>query len=473
MASQGAIKGLAREYFPSFLRQRAKAERLNSWGAGKVPVGEGIFVPRHQVNSEEHLDLADLSHTPWLPLVTRSLVQQCFLDGVRRAGQPVDQPNLEVYNLWQRNRMDSRQISLYTASLNHGYAYGVSTPGVDPLTGLRSVDKRTYSALKASAFYDEDDDEWPRLFIVATPFATDDGLGGWNVELWDESDRHWLTCSGDGGDERDWTWISSESHGSAVCPVVIFPATLDLDGNAVSEIEPLIPLARRIDQDTMDRLVVQRFASWKVRYIAGLSKPASKQDQVAEALRLKVEDLLISDNPNTKFGTLDATDLKGFIDAHAADLRDMSAVSQTPPHHMLGLSSNLQAEALAAAEAGLNRNAFTHRTIWGESHEQWFRLDAHLLGNRAEAGAYDMQARWRDQESRSLEQAAQALSMMATNLKVPVEMLWERIPGWTDYDTERAKELVQAGAIDQLLDEIIGQTAPNGVTLGENEQQAA
>lgn len=458
MASQGTIKGLARDYFPSFLRQREKAERLDAWGTGRVPSGEGVYVPSHQENSEEHIDLSKLAHTPWLSLVTRSQVQQCFLDGVRRAGQPVDQANLQVYDLWQRNGMDARQISLYTASLNHGYAFGLSVPATDPLTGLRTVQKRTVSALTGAAFYDEDDDEWPLFFIKAKQFATDDGRGGWNVQLWDETKIHYLTAAGEGLRDEDWTYITSELHGSQVCPVVMFPAHLDLDGNAISEIEAYIPLARRIDQDTMDRIVVQRFGAWKVRYIAGLTKPGSKQDQVAEAMRLKIEDLLISDNPNTKFGTLDATDLKGFIDAHGADLRDLSAVSQTPPHHMLGLSSNLQAEALAAAEAGLNRNSFTHRTIWGEQHEKWFRLDASLVGNAVEAAAYDMQARWRDQESRSLEQAAQALGQIATTLSVPVEMLWERIPGWTDYDTQRAKQLVESGAVDQLINELLGQT---------------
>jgi hypothetical protein len=46
-------------------------------------------------------------------------------------------------------------------------------------------------------------------------------------------------------------------------------------------------------------------------------------------------------------------------------------------------------------------------------------------------------------------------------------MLWERIPGWTDTDVQRAKELVETGALDQLLRELFDEAeqtkaAPSG-----------
>jgi hypothetical protein len=236
---------------------------------------------------------------------------------------------------------------------------------------------------------------------------------------------------------------------------VRYAPNLDIEGRANSDLQGLLPLLARIDQDTFDRLIVQRFGAWKIRWIAGMVKPADGTTAEAQKIKLRMESLLISETNETKFGTLDATDLAGFIAARDADLRDLSALSQTPPHHMLGLSSNLQAESLAAAEAGLQRKSREHRISFGESHEQLFRLDAHLRGDEKEARAYEMQARWRDTESRSLEQAAMALGMLATNLKVPVEMLWERVPGWTDTDVERAKKLVASGSsIDKLLAEI-------------------
>lgn len=122
------------------------------------------------------------------------------------------------------------------------------------------------------------------------------------------------------------------------------------------------------------------------------------------------------------------------------------------------MSANLQAEALAAAEAGLLRKAGDFRTICGESHEKMLRLTALSDGNKEEASAVDLEVKWRDTESRSLVQTVNALSLAATGLKIPVEMLWQRLPGWTDQMTEQAKDLIESGdMIDMVLAELQAQ----------------
>jgi hypothetical protein len=278
-----------------------------------------------------------------------------------------------------------------------------------------------------------------------------------------------MSCQGNGEAPEQWTYIQSEPHGLPVPPVARCVNRIDLDGRATGEIEPVLPLLRRVDQDSFDRLIVQRFGAWKIRYIAGMVKPDSDTEARMQALRLKVEDLLISPDHETKFGTLEATDLKGFIEAHDADLRVLAAITQTPPHHLLGLSSNLQAEALAAAESGLQRKSHDFKMNAGEFHEQMFRMAAWISGNMDEARATDMQVRWRDTESRSMSQAADALGKLALSLKVPVEMLWERIPGWTDSDTERAKDMIEDGSIEALLAKFAPEDPADAKDEGETD----
>jgi hypothetical protein len=50
---------------------------------------------------------------------------------------------------------------------------------------------------------------------------------------------------------------------------------------------------------------------------------------------------------------------------------------------------------------------------------------------------------------------------MQQMLGIPAEMLWQRIPGWTDQDQARAVELVQSGdSLDKLMVTLNKQTPP-------------
>lgn len=464
-----SVLTLAHRNFPSFLRQRLHVERLDSWHRGEVPEGEGVFRPNTAERGGEYDELREKAHTPWLSLVTTSAAQAMYVDGVRRGGTT---DLLNSWDAWQENSWDARQGPLYRATMAHGLAYAVALPARARFGGGLTAHMRPVSARSMAAFYDDDDDDdYPTIALRAEKYKNGDEYGivteeGWTVRLYDETAIYYLSCRGDGQDRDDWTYITHEEHDLGVTPVVRYANTLDLDGRATGEVEPLIPLARRIDQDTFDRLIVQRFGAWKVRYIAGMAKPSTAEAEAIQKMRLRVEDILISTNKDTKFGTLDETQLEGFIRARDADIRDFAAISQTPPHYLLGSLVNLSAEALAAAEASLMRKIAERRVSFGESHERLFRLAAYIRGDAAEARAFDMEVRWRDMESRSLAQAADALGKLVTMVGVPPEMAMERIPGWTDTDVARAKELLESGTMDSLfeqLDRSVGQGEPPGV----------
>lgn len=468
-----SVIGMCVDGMPSFLRQRQHTRMLDYWIRGEQgtqtdnPDATRIFTPNPYQQTEEHIDLSERSYTPWAGLVVATLAQTMFLEGVRMPGQ---QENLQAWEGWQRNGWDATQGQLYRSALSHGIAFASSLPGNDRLTAEAMPRMRAHSANRMAAFYDDEDEEFPTFALLCKPWRdATNGDWGWTVEFFDETATYYLSCRGDGIEPKDWTPISFSEHGLGVTPIVRYTNLLDLDGRATGEIEPVIPVLRRIDQDTYDRLIVQRYGAWKVRYITGLVKPKDMTDEQYRQglLKLKLGDFLTAVDKDTKFGTLEETQLEGFIKARDADLRDLAAVTQQPPHSMRGDVPQLQPESLAAINASLHARSLERRTSFGESHERLFRLNAVIMGNPTEARAWDMQVRWRDMESRSLSQTADALGKIATQLKVPVEMLWERIDGWTDSDTERAKQLVQDGTIDQLIAEF----ESNG--LLQPEQQSA
>jgi len=460
MMSVSAVKGLCVEFFPDFLEQRKKVIILDKWMAGKQydltneeDLTGRVYIPEGA--TQELQNLAKLAPNNFASLLVTELVQTAYVEGVRLPGS---EDNMEAWDVWQANRWDAKQIALHRAAIGHGLAFGVAMPAVNRLTGAKTVLMRGVSAKRMAAWYDDDDDEWPLHAIEAQPVVdsrTGGHAGDWTVRVYDEEAVYYLSCKNNGREEKDWTFESAEFHGSPVPPVVRYPNTLDLDGVATGVIEPVLPMLRRVDQTTYDRTIVQRFGAWKVRWIAGLAKPSDEMQANMQALELSMMDILVSSNKDTKFGTLDSSSTADFISGGDTDLRYLAAITQTPPHHLLGLSDNLQAEALETAEKGLQRKSQDFKTLAGENHEQMFRLVAMIMGNTKEANATGMKVRWRDTESRSLVQTANALTLLATGLGIPSQMLWEKLPGWDDADSERAKRLIESGdSIDQLLQEI-------------------
>jgi len=468
-----SVVEMAVTYMPAWLRQRAKAKRLDVWARGEQERDE-LYIPPGVERGGEYDDIAERARSPWMYLVITSVLQTMFVEGVRMPGSS---DNLQSWAAWQQNDFDEKQVGLYRSMLGQGVAYVEALPGKDSFTGDARVIWTPRSAVSMAAFFQDDDPEWPTLAIHGVEQRSLNAFNmvedGFAIRLIDDQAVHYLACRGEGLEAADWTYLEYREHNAGVCPVIEYPCMTDLDGRAMSEIEPLIPLARRIDQNVFDRLIVQRYGAWKVRYITGLVRPQGMTEQQYQAAiaQMKIGDFLVSPSTDTKFGQLDEMDLKKLLEAGDSDLRTLSAISQTPPHHMLGLSSNLQAESLAAAEAGLQRRSFDRRVVVDTRHERLMRLTAKYEGNREEMRAFDMQVRWKDMESRSLSQAADALGKLATQVGVPTEMLFEKIPGWTDSDVHRAMQLVESQAVDKLLAELATIAQQNGATGTQMAQQ--
>lgn len=459
MDQAGTLQWIRAEGWPALMAERERLDRIDRWLRWDH---DKPHAP--QQTTREYRDLASRAQAPWGRRVVGAVTDQLYVEGYRGRGQGDD---ALPWSWWQANRLDGRQIAVHEAAVAYGLAYATVLPGEDylgePMPVIRGVSPR-----QMIAFYEDPaNDDWP-AYALRIEGAKVDGKLGWSIRLYDDESVHYLQAKADGS---GLTWIEKRAHGLNVCPVVRFANRLDLEGRADGEVEPFIPLLGRIDQTAFDRLVVQRFASWKVRTVTGMAPPETLEGETEAAWeqrvqqRLKVWDILVAKDENTKFGTLDETPLDGFINAHDADVRALAAVSQTPVHELIGQMANLSAEALAAAESSLTRKIEARRHTIGESWEQTLRLAAHVMGDRDGARDFEAQVAWKDMESRSLAQAADALGKIAEMLQVPVEMLWEKIPGFTQQDVDRAKELrSQPDAMGLLAQALTGGLEPTQPT---------
>src|SRR5699024_11115159 len=159
----------------------------------------------------------------------------------------------------------------------------------------------------------------------------------------------------------------------------------------------------------------------------------------AEAAQLKAGDFLSSEDPNAKFGKIEASSMADHNAVHESDLRDLSAVSQTPPYMIAGLSQSMRPEALGAISSGYHDKIESYKAPFGESIEQCFRLASHIDPSVGEVGEF-AEVRWQAMRPYSLTQVADALGKLAQQLEIPFDMLFEQVPFFTDEDVKRAVE---------------------------------
>ncbi|BCJ41665.1 chromosome partitioning protein ParA [Actinoplanes ianthinogenes] len=380
---------------------------------------------------QEYKKLADKAITNWLPLISDTYVKGLFVDGYRPARSTT---NSAAWKHWQANRMDARQSIIHRSTLEYGVGYALVLPGT-PSPLIRPV-----HAMRAVAFYEDDDDEWARHALRYKGTATD---GAKLYELFTATAVHTIAVSRDASKP---VLRGTDEHNLGYVPLVRYRERLE---GSVGIIRPLIVLQDRINEAVFSLLVALQFASFRQRWATGLAIPLEEEKTLpdgsenpnygkpVEPFEAAVDRLWVTDSPEAKFGDFAQTEVGGHLETYGSGVRSLAAIAQLSPHVLLGDLVNLSADALAAAEAATQRKIGEYETTFGEAHEQLLRLAAHAANDSAGAQDTAAQVRWRDTEARSLAAAVDALGKMVQMLGVPAEGAWERIPGVTDQDIER------------------------------------
>lgn len=392
--------------------------------------------------------LSRFSRVNLLKYIVNARVQNMYIDGFRTPTSPND---LDVWQVWQANKMDARQIGVNRAALSFGTSYVTALPGTrggEPMPVLRG-----YSPRQLTAAYG-DSDEWPLFALVRNTDGT--------YRLFDETSVYGITIEGNSTDGKI-TVEQPKAHdvvwdGKPVCPVVRFRETDDLDDPGRGIVEPYFPLQDQVNITTFGLQVAQHYGAFRQRWIIGWLAENETAALRASASRF----MSFEDSPNDiSIGEFQQTELRGYIDSREATIRHLATVSQTPVHELLGQFINLSAEALEAARASAAAGVEENRIVGGESYEQLLNLAAVMIGVEPDPAASVV---WRDTRVRSLREAAEALGLLVEKLGVPPRALWERIPGIPQHEIERWQVMAEAGdsigALNAMLDRQASGAAP-------------
>lgn len=459
MLGTGELKELVNDQLlPEYQSERRRLDRIYRWYRWDP---EDIRLPNKA--TREHRNLRDMSKAPWLNLVVTSTAQCMYVDGYRSAIDPITSENDNPeefmtkgpYGLWLANQWDSRQIALHRAMLAFGYTYATCLPGED-FRGKDMPIMRGVSPRKMVALYDDPaEDDWPE---IAMRVMYKRGSIH-NVKVYDDEYIYDIMLDGSTRPGvAPFSLVGAERHGAGVVPVVRYCKELDLDGCTKGEVEPYIDLARRINKTSFDRMLIQHYNSWKIRWISGLATPDNEERANRQTMKLSMSDFLVAEDHETKFGALPETGLTGINASHREDVETLAAVSQTPTHELTGQMVNLSAEALAAAKASQMNKVYECSKDAGRSHVQLLKLGC-SYEPELEKYIDDVTGRvtWQDTSIRSLAAAVDALGKAAQMLQVPVEALWGRIPGVEKADVLEWIELAKAKAEEQAKLNPLGQ----------------
>lgn len=374
------------------------------------------WMPEHA--DTEYKDLLAKARSPWLLFVRDCIAQGTVIDGYT---------DENVWSkAWQANGMDARQGPLNREVIGLGYGYLMDLPAEGG-----GVVMRPLSALQTYGVRADPWDDSPQYVLHRV-----------NDKRWyffDEENQYIIT-----GTPQRIEKLEVVEHGMGLNPVTMIANEFALDGFPKSSIEPGIPVYKRIVDATFTLQMVQRYGAFPQKNQSG-GKIATDADGNA-MIRPSVDSLLHSNDPDTRWGSFPASDIKQVADAVDTHIKHLSAVCQVPPHYLLGAIVNMSAEGIAAAESGYFRNIRDHQVVMGEGYELSLRKAAGILGEQAAANDTSSQVHWADTSTRSLSQISDAVVKLQT-VGAPVEMLFAMIPGWTKTDALEAADYVRRNGI--------------------------
>ncbi|OMC55381.1 hypothetical protein A5747_13390 [Mycobacterium sp. IS-836] len=434
-----------------FEKQRQRLEYIHAWSRN---INKPEFlVPAHA--SKEKRALMNLAKTPWLALVVEAFTQTLLVDGYRTQGSTGNVAG--PWETWNANRMHARQMSIHRAALRYGFAFGRALPGEEE--GAKAV-LRGLSPMRCFGLYeDQVADDYPVYALEILP-------NGSTVRFYNDHEYYDIPMSKLGMFPENAP-ITTTEHNIGVTPIVRYVNTIDLDGIIKGEVEDLISVASCLDKTKFDRLLIQHFNSWRVRWATGLDNTDSDVSQDKFLQQLSQSETLVSTSVESRFGTLDATPMGDIIQAYERDLSDLEDSAQLPPNWSGG-ASNVGPDALEQMRANTRNKIAARQVTFGDGHNTLLRLGARIEGDEAAANDYHASVTWIDADVRSLGQLVDAWGKAHALLGAPARALWRKITTqeeaaeWDEYfesDDPTDKELKYWG-VNQPVPAGEGANAP-------------
>jgi hypothetical protein len=377
----------------------------------------------------------------WCPLVVDAVEERLNVQGFRHGIDP--RADRDAWEIWQRNGLDAASQLAHSSALIMGDAYAIVWGDADgqPVVSIESArdvvvayapGDRT-KILAALKRWKDNDGTHATLFTPDFVFK---------YERDESTNGAWLPEPDEGE-----SWPLDNPLGVVpVVPLINRPSLTSDYG--VSEFVNMIPMQDAVNKLLADMLVASEFIAFPQRYVTGLELDEQASGQVRPPFQIAIDKLLVAEDPNAKFGTLTAGDLKNYVTGIEVLVQHIASQTRTPPHYFY-LSGNFPSgDAIKSAETGLVAKSRRKMRFFGEAWEEVMRLCFKVL-NDPRGEVTDSETVWGDPEYRSESELADAL-IKRSAIGVPRQQLWEDA-GYTQTQISRFKAMEAADALDSLL----------------------
>ncbi|WP_329168284.1 phage portal protein [Streptomyces sp. NBC_01267] len=359
------------------------------------------------------------ARTNWASLVLDSTTERLGVDGFRfggtdGAGDSVKADD-DANRIWRENHMRADSGLVHYGAISQRRAFVLIERGPDGRPVLTHETPRQVAV--------EHEQGSRRNLAAGLKLWRDDWTGDTRATLWTPTDIYEFATksqapvfAGDAATLRSWDAMAlpNNTDGRAPnllgdVPLVPFVNRRNRRPEGFAEHEDVLSIQNRINLSLINLVAAMRYGAFRQRYAAGLEVDEDPiTGKAIQPFQLDIRKLWTTDNPEVRFGEFAATDLAPYVRAVTAAVQDLAAISRTPPHYLIGAVVNVSGDALKAAETGLVAKVKDRQTELGEGWEGVMRLAFRVLGDEEKANAYDLETVWRDPESRTVSELADA-----------------------------------------------------------------
>ena len=413
-------------------------------GVPEVPEGAG----------DELVDIAKMSVKNVLAPVRDAFAEALSVVGFRASK---DTDNAAAWALWQGQKLDARQSEAHRTATTYGTAYAIILKD-----GIRLRSPRQVFAVYADAHVDE----WP-AYALETWVDRSEKRAVRRGRLFDDEYVYEVNLGTVAKEQANGEGVSAlqrrftvavegegEPHGFDFVPVARFVNSRDTEDMVVGEVEPLIGRQRAINAVNFDRLTVSRYGAFPQKYAIGWAPQTPSELVQASAQRL-----MAFDDDQVKVGAFPQASVEPYNSILAEMVLDVATAAHIPPFGLSGSVANLSAEAIALLLQPYHAKLRSKQESFGETWEQTLRAYAALHGVDVPE---DAEMVWAEIEARSFAQVVDGITKLAS-VQVPIEVLLEDVPGWSQQRLIAAREALRRNAGRETLALLRGTREPEPV----------